>query len=294
MDNLGSLKIDQLTENNCHVWRQKVELLLSCKELGDHIIESHTLPEDPEDVSKWDREDAKAMTIIWLTISDEYLQMISEFKSAISMWMSIKDVFQKATLLNRLRARQKFYSVETNDGERVLSYIARVQQLSSDLKSMDVELSEQDVSMTLLSGLPSRFEHLIVAIDTLSDEDALRLDFVKSRLMREEQRMSDHDISLPSSSDFALVHYPKNSNRSNKFFNYCRKTNYTEAYCWKKQNDENRKDKGLVSKSGNETSPGKNNDDAYCLMARNKPEIRDDLKCVIDSGATSHMTYNQQ
>lgn len=241
MDNLGSLKIDKLAENNYHIWRQKVELLLSFKELGDHIKENDTDQGDHQDPAKWTRDNAKAMAVIGLTINDEYLEMVSECKTAISMWKTVKDVFQKSTLLNRLHARRKFYSVKMGDNERILSYISRAQQLSSDLKSMDVVVSEEDVAMTLLRGFSSRFEHLIVAIDTLSVEGGLNLDFVKSRLIQEEQRMSDRDVSGTSTTDAALVHNPRALNRGRKFCKYCRKTNHTEVYCWKKQMTRKRK-----------------------------------------------------
>ena len=45
--------------------------------------------------------------------------------------------------------------------------------------------------MAVLNGLPTRFEALIVALDALGNEEKIFcLDFVKSRLLQEEQRQT--------------------------------------------------------------------------------------------------------
>ncbi len=44
--------------------------------------------------------------------------------------------------------------------------------------------------MAVLNGLPERFDSLICALDALgNDNDTFTLEFVKSRLLQEEQRM---------------------------------------------------------------------------------------------------------
>ena len=42
-DGLGGFKIEKLGDDNFHVWKQKVELVLAFRELEDHITE-HDLP----------------------------------------------------------------------------------------------------------------------------------------------------------------------------------------------------------------------------------------------------------
>lgn len=56
------------------------------------------------------------------------------------------------------------------------------------------------MAMAMLNGLPARFESLIVALDALGSEDKMfSLDFVKSRLLQEEQRadMKINSSTLP-------------------------------------------------------------------------------------------------
>lgn len=293
MDGLSSLKIDKLRDNNFHVWKQKIELVLSFRDLSDHIVEGAAAPREEEKAAEWSRNDSKARAVIGLTIPDEYLEMVRDCDTVLEMCMSIQNIFRRSTLLNQLHARRKFYSAKMGNGERVLSYISRVRQLASDVKSMGVIVNAQDVAMTLLSGLPKRYEHLIVAIDTVTDAANIDIDFVKSRLIQEEQRIADREDDSPGSSQAALYHQQKAAPRGKKFCNYCKKANHSEPYCWKKHGDERGNQKGLISEGG-KPSLHDRDDLAYCLMASAEEERGiPELQWVIDLGATSHMTFDQ-
>ena len=66
------------------------------------------------------------------------------------------------------------------------------------------EVTEMDVFMSVLSGLTSKYENLLVALDA-KREDELSLDFVKSRLLQEERRQADKSPSTKRIADMALV-----------------------------------------------------------------------------------------
>ena len=61
---------------------------------------------------------------------------VRECDTARAMWETILNVFERHTLLNKLRARREFYTVTMKPGEKVLPYMNRVRQLGATLKSM--------------------------------------------------------------------------------------------------------------------------------------------------------------
>ncbi len=72
---------------------------------------------------------------------------------------------------------------------------------------MGVDIDDKEMAMAVLNGLPERFNSLISELDALGNEDeAFSLDFVKSRLLQEEQRieMRTKGIKHPSPK---LLHY---------------------------------------------------------------------------------------
>lgn len=103
------------------------------------------------------------------------------------MWVAIQNIFQRRTLLNRLNARRKFYSLSNAPEERIIPYFNRAKQLCTDLKAIDATVSDQELAMTVLSRLSCNFEHLIVALNDVADDEKLPLEFVKSRLIQKEQ-----------------------------------------------------------------------------------------------------------
>lgn len=98
-------------------------------------------------------------------------------------------VFQRNTLVNRLRARREFYTVFTKPGENVLAYIFRVRQKASILKLMGVILADSEMAMAVVNGLPDHYDYFISAFDAVGDEN-LSLHLVKCRLRQEEKRSS--------------------------------------------------------------------------------------------------------
>ncbi len=106
------------------------------------------------------------------------------------MWTSILNLFERHTLLNKLAARRNFYTATMHENEQIITYVNRVRQLASTLKSIGVEIDDKELAMAVLNGLPERFDSLICALDALGNEnDTFTLEFMKSRLLQEEQRM---------------------------------------------------------------------------------------------------------
>ena len=184
----SSSKIEKLNASNFHAWKQKIFHLLVLKDLEEYIDAD---PPVGADLAAWRKKDIKAQAIIGLTLSDDLLENVREVQTTKEMWKKICDVFQRHTLLNKLAARRKFYTAAMGDNESVMQFSNRVLQLASTLKSMDVAVDESETSMALLNGLPEEYAPLITAMDTMSGEnEVLKFDYVKSRVMQEEQRIT--------------------------------------------------------------------------------------------------------
>jgi hypothetical protein len=58
---------------------------------------------------------------------------------------------------------------------------------------MDVTIDEEEVAMAVMNGLPTKYDHLIVALDTMGDDAKLTLEFTESHLMRIEKPVQGED-----------------------------------------------------------------------------------------------------
>ena len=56
---------------------------------------------------------------------------------------------------------------------------------------MNVEISEREMAMALLDGLPEEYNALISALEAIDeDETKPKFEFIKSRVIEEEQRIA--------------------------------------------------------------------------------------------------------
>lgn len=100
---------------------------------------------------------------------------------------------------------------------------------------MEVTIDDQEIAMTTLYGLPPHYEHLIVAIDAVSSDKRLILEFVKSRVVQEVQRMMDHSaFKTVIHSALVNTHERSDQSRDGSYHSHCSKPYHTERTCSKK------------------------------------------------------------
>ena len=118
VDDFGgsSTRIEKLCDSNYYAWKQKIVLLLALKDLDEYIECDPPLEE--EMLKIWIRHDRKARAIIGLSLSDEHLEHVRDVQTAKEMWNTIVNVFERHTLLNKLSARRRFYTVSKENGEK--------------------------------------------------------------------------------------------------------------------------------------------------------------------------------
>ena len=105
----GSVRIEKLTDSNFYVWKQKIQLLLALKDVSEHVTErEHPGVPESDEHKQWLRSDNKAKAIIGLSLSDEHLEHVRDCESAMDMWETILNVFERHTLLNKLAPRRHF------------------------------------------------------------------------------------------------------------------------------------------------------------------------------------------
>ena len=310
-DLLSSFKVVKLNDDNFHIWKQRIKLVLAYCNLDNQITN------DPPSASRknykvWKKSDARARAIIGLSLSDEYVEHVRDFTTAKNMWKAILNVFERHSILNRLSARRDFYTVTMNENEKMLTYVNRVRQLASTLKSMNAAVDDAEVAMATLNGLPEQYNELIVALDALGNGSSLTTEFVMSKLLQQEKRIklrlqakSVSSVVKPES--VARVNNAKinkrrfnNSQSSIPFCDYCHKTGHSTKICWSLLGHIRSRGSMLTKNISIADQPAetklKNEQGAVCLTAKASlaPTTSDEKSnWIIDSVASAHMANNR-
>ncbi len=75
MDVTGGIKLKKLNNTNFHAWKQKIQLVLSLREL-DNFINDDPSAMDADNYREWCKNDRKAAALIGLSLSDEHLEHV--------------------------------------------------------------------------------------------------------------------------------------------------------------------------------------------------------------------------
>lgn len=99
-------------------------------------------------------------SIIGLSHSDGVLEHIRGVNADNEMLKSIYHVFECYTLLCDLRARREFYIMDMRASKNMQSFINRLQQLSSVMKTIGVQIDNQELAVATFKGLSSQYKSL--------------------------------------------------------------------------------------------------------------------------------------
>lgn len=296
----NSTRIEKLNNSNYFAWKIRIEHLLALKDFDDHITEDP--PSNPTQLGAWSKNDKKAQALIALNLTDELLENVRDVSTAKEMWTSIKNVFERHTLLNELSARREFYTASMREGESVLQFSNRIRHYAATLKGMEVDLPESEMSMALLSGLPDEFNSIISALDALNDdESSLEWEFIKSRIMQEEQRIGMRSKASISKSETSALVTKNGTTTSDKCHkcavaanrpvcSHCKKVGHEVSKCWKLYPHLNphKKSKTAIIATQSDEDP------TICLLSRKvKVGTSNSADWFIDSGCSNHMTYDK-
>jgi len=289
---MGGIKIDKLTETNFHEWRQRIKMILALRDLDD-MLDEDGKPTDAEtrELAVWKRRDTKASAIIGLTLESEQLEHVSGCKTTAEMWSTLQGVFQRKSVMNKMKARREFHTVAMNVGEGMLGYINRVRNLGENLKAMGGKVMEMDVAMSVLNGLTSKYENLLVALDGKGG-DELSLKLVKSRLLQEERRQADKSPVIKRIGDMALVgaNYRGQGRRgdlSKIECYYCHKFGHISHDCPELKAKKQRQHKVAAIAADD----GGNSNDAICLVGNAADSDDISKSWLVDSAASEHLCW---
>ena len=90
-----------LSNSNYHYWKIRIEHLLILKDLQNFLYDDPPTS-TPAEIASWIKKAKKA----GLSLSNDLLENVRDVTSAKDMWTSIKNIFERHTLLNKLTARK--------------------------------------------------------------------------------------------------------------------------------------------------------------------------------------------
>lgn len=200
------------------------------------------------------------------------------------------------------------YKMEVNDS--VAQHIAKVENLARQLKDVGEDLSDVMIMAKILGTLPSKFNPLITAWDSVNEADRTK-DYLTQRLITEENRLANLE-EASNALNAVKIHKKGGGTHANKSpketsgtkaakrnkwditCHYCHKKGHVENRCYKKRDD-------VRDKKEANSSTKENNSENFGAFVTSKCEpvshilTSDPNKVwILDSGASKHMCFRRE
>jgi hypothetical protein len=189
-----------------------------------------------EEVTKVDynKKETKAFALLCEHLTDAQLAHIQYCDNVRSAWEALYGVHEAKTIGNKLFLRRRFFTIKMQEEDDMLVHINTVKALADQLRSIEVNITDEDVYMVLLMSLPPSFDNLVTSLESMSTKD-VDLQFIVARLFHEVSKRKECE----SSETTTLMNKTHKSNEKLCFC--CKKPGHFMKNCLKKKTDEKEK-----------------------------------------------------
>ncbi|UYV75200.1 hypothetical protein LAZ67_12002864 [Cordylochernes scorpioides] len=290
--------------------KENNDIVMELGEYNEDLWEvvTENIPDEPK--IEWKKKDSKARAIINLSIADSQIVHVKNLLTAKATWDTLKNIYERKTLSGKIYLLRKLYSLKLEEDKDMQQHITTMMELVDKLRTIGETLKDSHITAILLCSLPKSYSNLITMLESRPD-DELTLEFTKNKLLDEHTRRveSSKDESTASKA-LKSLHRASSQRREKekKFCSFCHKPNHSKEECWhyQKRNNSNKEYKyenfrrGNVPKYTNQSSVTQEQSTNQRTTKGPNPKA---LNCTqreasvhnwfIDSGATSHMAYDE-
>jgi hypothetical protein len=140
---------------------------------------------------KDEEKDAKALSQLIMGVCDHHLSTVMACKTAKEAWETLESIFRSKSIAKRVQLKKQLVTLHL-ENDSITKYINRAKGIRDQLIAAGMQISEEDVVIHVLSGLPKEYEAVVTFLE---GSDELKLDTVMARLLQVEGRVDrrDHD-----------------------------------------------------------------------------------------------------
>src|SRR3569833_4452159 len=211
MAGVEKISIPQLGGENWSIWKAKFQALMEYKGLFVAI-------EQPES-AEGRKASGQAKALMILHTQDAFVKLIVGEPTAAKAWEKLKRNLEKTSNARVGQLMDKLTTMRLREKQSIAEYLGEFREIKIDLEATGQTVSDLQLVVHALRGLPKGYETLREILEAGDDE--LSLDTVQPKLMQREQALQarskapqaeNGDVELASAYVAKQRSYPSSGN----------------------------------------------------------------------------------
>lgn len=178
--------IKPFTGEKYSIWKFRVRALIA--EEDALLVLDNDVPEIITD--EWRKSERLAKSIIIEYLSDSMIGFATEEATAREIFKKLDDIYERKSLATQLAVEKKLLTFKYRSNIPLVKHFILFDEILVELQAAGATMDEMNKVARLLLTLPSSYDPVVTAIQTMS-EDTLSLAFVKTRLLDYEVKLKD-------------------------------------------------------------------------------------------------------
>lgn len=291
-DSKKSISITKLNGLNYPSWRFIIEKVIKNRKLQKVTFEEVK----QENVEANADKETEAQELLANSLESNIVTKVLTCNTAHQIWVRLESIYQLKGEGNIESLLTKFWSIKMTEEEEMASWIGRVEELASEIKSSGEEISDRALRAKLIGGLTSRYDGFARAWNATTQPERTLTKLI-DRLIQDENIFREKEDTSKSKTDIALYSknrknpiHSTNSSYESRSCNYCHKKGHLIAECRKRlynNTKESRQPNLQNSHQKSKGAPYNKSNDQVAFMTLSKSESS--KSWFADSGASAHM-----
>lgn len=151
--------------NNFFHWKIQIEAVFAAKKLLSVVKGDLPRPSGADATeaakSEWDSKDAKAKSIVYLSIEESISYSLIDCETSSEIWRKLTSRYEKSSAQSALTLRAEFNSVKMTESDTLQGHLAKVMFMAKKIKSLNMQLDDQTIIAQVLYTMLPKYNHLI-------------------------------------------------------------------------------------------------------------------------------------
>ena len=181
-----SVQFPALNHMNYAEWVLQMEAVLIWGGFWDLVTGDEKLEEENDKRKKqaFKKRQAQCRAEIVLRVEDSQLPHMTGGDPKM-IWDALAVVHHARGFGSHFQLHQQFITATMKSGQSMEGWIGEVCSHANKLKTIDVDISDEDIIVVLTAGLPPSYTTVIISLDAVKSKE-LTLDFIITHLSNEE------------------------------------------------------------------------------------------------------------